>query len=177
VPAGAVAAKREIAEAIHQRFGSFAHGYTFSHHPVVAAACRAALRIVEREDLVARSAERGRYLLERLDTLRRFEIVGDVRGVGLLAAVELVADRESKRPFPRARHLAEEGTARAMAKGLLLWPATGCADGIDGDLLNIAPPFVVTEAEIDEIVELLGRTIQELGDAIAVGPDAAPSPA
>ncbi|HUP22540.1 MAG TPA: aspartate aminotransferase family protein [Thermoanaerobaculia bacterium] len=177
VPAGAVAAKREIAAAIHERFGSFAHGYTFSHHPVVAAACRAALRIVEREGLVERSVALGRYLLERLETLRRFEIVGDVRGVGLLAAVELVADRESKRPFPRARRLAEEVTARAMAKGLLLWPSTGCADGIDGDLLNIAPPFVVSEAEIDEIVELLGRTLQELGESLASGSDAGPATA
>jgi adenosylmethionine-8-amino-7-oxononanoate aminotransferase len=169
VPAGAVAARRSIAEAIHARFGSFAHGYTFSHHPVVAAACRAALRIVEREGLVERSAELGRLLLDRLQTLRRFEIVGDVRGVGLLAAVELVADRETKRPFPRARSLAEEVAARAMAKGLLLWPSTGCADGVDGDLLNIAPPFVVTEAEIDEIVELLGQTLEEVEDWLRTG--------
>jgi adenosylmethionine-8-amino-7-oxononanoate aminotransferase len=168
VPAGAVAAQREIALAIHERFGSFAHGYTFSHHPVVAAACRAALRIVERERLVARSAELGEYLLDRLQTLRRFEIVGDVRGVGLLAAVELVADRETKRPFARARRLAEEICARAMAKGLLLWPSTGCADGVDGDLLNIAPPFVVTEPEIDEIVALLGETLAEVdGSGVA----------
>jgi adenosylmethionine-8-amino-7-oxononanoate aminotransferase len=162
VPAGAVAARRVIAEAIHERFGSFAHGYTFSHHPVVAAACRATLRLVESEGLVARCAERGRYLLERLETLRRFELVGDVRGVGLLAAVELVADRESKRPFPRSRRLAEEITARAMAQGLLLWPSTGCADGVDGDLLNVAPPFVVSEAEIDQIVDRLSAVLAEV---------------
>jgi adenosylmethionine-8-amino-7-oxononanoate aminotransferase len=132
---------------------------------VVAAACREALRIVEREGLVARAEERGRYLLERLQALRRFEIVGDVRGVGLLAAVELVADRATKRPFPRARKLAEEVATRAMANGLLLWPSTGCVDGVDGDLLNVAPPFVVTEREIDEIVDLLSGVLGELRDA------------
>ena len=58
--------------------------------------------------------------------------------------------------------LAEEVAARAMANGLLIWPSTGCADGVDGDLLNIAPPFVVTEAEMDVIVSLLAHTLEEL---------------
>lgn len=162
VPVGAVAVKTEIAEAIRGRFGNFTHGYTFSHHPVVAAACREALAIIRREELVARVRARGSHLFDALRTLERFSFVGDVRGKGLLAGVEFVRDRETRAAFPRSRRLVEEIVERAFGRGLILYPSTGCADGVDGDLVLVAPPFIIDESQIDELVGLLAATLEEI---------------
>lgn len=163
VPAGAVVTKTCLVEAIRKHFGNFIHGYTFSHQPVIAAACRETLSVLERERLVQRAEKRGAYFLERLRTLLRFAFVGDVRGKGLLAGIELVSDRSTRKPFPRSRKLVEEVTRRAFDKGLLVYPSTGCAaDGLEGDLISLAPPFVIEESEIDRIVSLLDQTFAEI---------------
>jgi adenosylmethionine-8-amino-7-oxononanoate aminotransferase len=162
VPAGAVGVGTDIVETIRERFGNFTHGYTFSHHPVVAAACREVLAVLKREHLVERSEERGRYFFKKLQDLTRFPFVGDVRGRGLLAGVEIVADRETGKPFPRGRKLVEEVVRRAFDKGLLIYPSTGCADGVQGDLFNLAPPFVIEEQEIDQLVSILIETFEEM---------------
>jgi adenosylmethionine-8-amino-7-oxononanoate aminotransferase len=162
LPAGAVAVGTSIVETVREKFGNFTHGYTFSHHPVVAAACREVLTVLKREQLVQRARERGRYLFAKLRDLERFPFVGDLRGQGLLAGVEIVADRRTKRPFPRGRRLIEEVTRRAFDKGLLIYPSTGCADGVRGDLFNLAPPFVIEEKEIDEMVSILMEVFQEV---------------
>jgi adenosylmethionine-8-amino-7-oxononanoate aminotransferase len=161
-PVGAVAVAGTLIECIREKFGNFIHGYTFSHNPVVAAACRETLTILKREQLVEKAKERGDYFHEKLDRLYRAAVVGDVRGKGLLAGIELVSDRESKKPFPRSRKLVEEVTARAFEKGLLIYPSTGCADGVGGDLITLAPPFIIEERQIDRIVSLLLETLMEI---------------
>jgi adenosylmethionine-8-amino-7-oxononanoate aminotransferase len=81
--------------------------------------------------------------------------VGDVRGRGLLAGIELVQDQATRAPFPRSAKVTERLVDAAMAEGLIVWPNTGHADGTNGDLVTLAPPFVVTEEELDEIVRRL----------------------
>jgi len=154
-PVGAMAVNRRLIETIRAKFGNFTHGYTFSHHPVVAAACRKTLAILEEEQLVPRVEKLGEYFLTKLKTLERFPFVGDVRGRGLLAGIELVGNRETKEPFPRSRRLVEEVASLAFDKGLLVYPSTGCADGVAGDLITLAPPFIIDEEGIDRIVERL----------------------
>jgi adenosylmethionine-8-amino-7-oxononanoate aminotransferase len=161
-PVGAVAVNRRLIEVIREKFGNFTHGYTFSHHPVVAAACRETLAILKRENLVERVERLGPYFLKKLELLERFSFVGDIRGRGLLAGIELVRDRETKEPFPRSRKLVEEIAALAVQKGLLVYPSTGCADGVDGDIITLAPPFVIDEEGIDRIVERLEETFAGL---------------
>jgi adenosylmethionine-8-amino-7-oxononanoate aminotransferase len=78
-----------------------------------------------------------------------------------MAGVELVADKAARRPFPRGERTAERLTARAFVNGLLVYPSAGCADGQNGDLVMLAPPFVVTEEQIDEMVAILDRTLTE----------------
>jgi adenosylmethionine-8-amino-7-oxononanoate aminotransferase len=85
--------------------------------------------------------------------------VGDVRGRGLLAGVEFVADKSTGAPFPRSVRFAETFAAAALEAGLVVWPNVGQANGRDGDLAMLAPPFVVTESEIDEIVQLFGQAL------------------
>jgi adenosylmethionine-8-amino-7-oxononanoate aminotransferase len=162
VPGGAVAIREEIARHIAEKLGSFTHGFTFSHHPVVAAVAREALAILEREELVARVARLERPFFSALERLKRFDFVGDVRGRGLLAGIELVRDRKTKEPFPRSRKLVEEVASRAFAKGLIIYYGTGMANGTDGDAVVLGPPFILSEREIEEIASLLEETFSEL---------------
>jgi hypothetical protein len=161
VPAGGVLAGERIVEAV-ERAGGFVHGFTFSHHPVVAAACLATLDILEREGLVARAEALGPVLGRALSALLAHPHVGDVRGRGLLWAVEIVEDRAARRPFPRARRRAEAVAARALARGLVTYPSGG-ALGPDGDLLLIAPPFVIGEDEMAGIAGTLDAALADEG--------------
>jgi hypothetical protein len=162
VPGGAVAIREDIARALKDKLGGFTHGFTFSHHPVVAAVAREVLAILQKEDLVSRVARLERPFLAALERLKRFDFVGDVRGRGLLAGIELVRDKKTKEPFPRSRKLVEEVASRAFSKGLILYYGTGMANGVDGDTVLLGPPFVIEERELDEVVGILEETFSEL---------------
>ncbi len=162
VPGGAVAVRETIARTLKDKLGSFTHGFTFSHHPVVAAVAREVLSILERDELVARVARLERPFFAALERLKRFDFVGDIRGRGLLAGIELVRDKTTKEPFPRSRKLAEEVASRAFARGLIIYYGTGMANGVDGDTVILGPPFVIEERELDDIARLLEETFSEL---------------
>jgi hypothetical protein len=162
VPVGGVLARHGIVEALEAR-GGFVHGFTFSHHAVSAAACLATLDILEREGLVERARDRGERLFQLLEPLRSRTHVGDIRGRGLMAGIELVADRRTRRAFPRTERRAEGVAALCFARGLVVYAATGCADGTDGDLVMLAPPFVVSEEELVRTVEVLAEGLEEAG--------------
>jgi adenosylmethionine-8-amino-7-oxononanoate aminotransferase len=159
MPVGAVLASEAIVETV-ERAGGFVNGFTFSHHPVTAAAALATLEILERERLVERAAVMGEHARSRLQALRARPQVGDVRGRGLMLAVELVADADRRRPFPRAEKSAERVAARAFADGLIVYPSVGGATGTEGDAIMLAPPLVVTEDEIDEMARILDGAIR-----------------
>lgn len=165
LPLSAVAAPRRIVDTIAAGSGALAHAQTFSHNPVACAAGLAAVRHIRRHKLVERCARLGEYLFNRLESVSDLPAVGDVRGRGLLAGVEFVEDKVSRRPFPRSLHFAEAFTENAQDEGLVVWPNVGHAGG-DGDLAMLAPPFTVTEQEIDEIVlrfkKALERTLKAL---------------
>jgi hypothetical protein len=162
VPGGAVAVKESLARSIAEKLGSFSHGYTFSHHPVVAAVAREALRILEAEKLVERVKRLEAPFFDALSRLKRFDFVGDIRGRGLLAGIELVRDRKTKEPYPRSQKLVEKIAARAFERGLVVYYGTGMANGVDGDTLVLAPPFVIDEGQIEEIASILEETFSEL---------------
>lgn len=152
-PLGLVIASGPVHDTV-QAAGGFVHGFTWSHHPGGAAVGRAVLARMTTDDLVERSRTCGALLLDQLhNALDGIAIVGDVRGQGLLVGVELVADRPTKTPFPRAAAVVERVTRTAKDLGLLLYPSTGCANGVDGDLFLIGPPLVVADAELATIVE------------------------
>jgi adenosylmethionine-8-amino-7-oxononanoate aminotransferase len=169
-PFGFVAASAEVYEAVAGPAGSgFLHGFTYSHAPVGAAVAREVLRIIESEGLVEASASKG----ERLRSLAKTAFgdhpaVGDIRGRGLLVGVELVADRESRDPFPRAARVTESVVEAARDRGLLVYSGTGVANGVDGDTILLGPPFIVTDEE-------LRRIATTLADAIDAGVAAATS--
>ncbi len=166
-PLSALLAPTKIIDALAKGGGSFSHAQTFSHFPVSCAAGLAAVRHIRAKGLVARSAAMGRVLLARLESLRPLPFIGDVRGLGLLAAVEFVEDKASRAPFPRKLKFAEAFTAAALDAGLLVWPNTGQADGENGDLVMLAPPFIVTEEEIEELLSRFKLALEKTAAALA----------
>ncbi|HEX4799794.1 MAG TPA: aspartate aminotransferase family protein [Sphingomicrobium sp.] len=159
-PIGAVICTTAVYDAIAEGSGALKHGQTYNAHPVGCAAAVAVQEVVRGENLLHRVKQAGARLFELLDD--RFgdhPHVGDIRGRGLLQAIELVADRQSKAPFDAALKLHERAKKDAFERGLLIYPGAGTADGQSGDHILLAPPYNVSDDEIDLIVDLLGQTI------------------
>ncbi len=143
--------------------GGFVHGFTYSHSAMGAAVGLEVLRILKDEELVRASHDKGDHLLTSLrERLADDPHVGDVRGRGLMVAVELVQDRETKKPFPRTDRVTERVVAAAKLNGLLLYSSTGCADGTEGDLVMFGPPIVIQDDELDEAVNKSAAAIATL---------------
>lgn len=166
VPLSAVAASREIVDTIHSRGRSFLHAQTFAHHPVGCAAGVATLSYIEKHKLLERCRSMGSLLLDALAPFRSRRNVGDIRGKGLLVGIEFVQDKAQKSPFDRKIKYAEKFISRAQENGLVLWPNVGHADGLNGDLVLLAPPFVVTEENISQITNKLSVTLDEINKTL-----------
>jgi hypothetical protein len=138
----------------------FVHGFTFSHHVVGAAAGLAVIQRMDDLRLVATAESKGSRLSAALhDALGSHPAVGDIRGIGLMMAVELVADRHTKMPFPRSARAAERLTSLAKDEGLLVYPSTGCAGDGEGDLIMIGPPLIISDQEMDTLVSKLASAV------------------
>jgi adenosylmethionine-8-amino-7-oxononanoate aminotransferase len=155
-PIGAVLVGEKIVAALDAGSGFFQHGHTYIGHPVACAAALAVQKVIQRDDLLARVRRQGAALSDRLQrAFGAHPSVGDIRGRGLFMALELVADRESKRPFDPALKLHARIKGEAMARGLMVYPMGGTIDGRKGDHVLLAPPFIVGDADLDEIVSRL----------------------
>jgi hypothetical protein len=163
-PFGFVAASGEIYDAVTAA-GPFVHGFTYSHAPIGAAVAGEVLRILDEERLVEAAAVKGERLRTLLDAALAGEPgLGEIRGRGLLVGIELVADPETRAPFPRAARLTETVVRAARERGVLLYSSTGCADGVNGDLLVLGPPFVISESELEHVASVVADAVH---DAVA----------
>jgi L-2,4-diaminobutyrate transaminase len=152
----------QVMEDAADRIGSFSHGYTYSGHPIGAACANAVLDIVEREDLPGNARTTGEYFQSELrKAFAQMPIVGEVRGVGLMGAVEFVADREKKTRFDVGLKVGARISAAARARGLIARAMP------HGDILGFAPPLVVTREEVDLIVGLAAEATQEVMNELA----------
>jgi len=155
VPFGFAAASGEVFETVAER--GFVHGFTWSHNGLGAAVAHAALRRLRDDGLVERSRVLGATIARELDeALADVPNVGDVRGRGMMIGIELVRDRETKEPFARQKRVTEQVVAAARESGLLLYSSTGHADGTNGDLVMLGPPFILSD---DEAALLVERTV------------------
>ena len=162
-PLSAVVAPRRLADVLAAGSGGLVHAQTYSHHAVSCAAGLAALQYLAAHRLVDQVAARSPLFLgEALAPVRAQPMVGDVRGIGLLAGVELVADRVTRAPFPRSVKLAERATQAALDHGLVVWPNTGHLAGGDGDILMLAPPFTISDSECHDIGTRLCAALDSL---------------
>jgi len=132
----------------------FGHGFTYTAHPVSAAAGLANLDIIEREDLISNARSVGAHLHERLQAvIGPHPIVGEVRGLGLIAGIELAADKKTREPFPVDQAVARRVNAHALERGLMTRPL------LDGDILALSPPLTIRTSEIDEMLERLRQAL------------------
>lgn len=163
-PLGLMIARGELVDVVDTA-GTFVHGFTWSHHPIGARVATAVIDVIERDDLVGRSAELGRRSQAALDgALGSHPCVGDVRGLGLLRAVEFVADRATMAPFDRAERITERVTAAAFDRGLTVYPSTSAVDGRVGDAVLLGPPLSVAEHELDTMIERLVDAARDVLD-------------
>jgi adenosylmethionine-8-amino-7-oxononanoate aminotransferase len=165
-PLGAVIASKKVVDAIAAGSGAFLHGFTYNAHPVSVAAGRAVLRRVRSQKLVhaadsAADGTAGSALKIALESLRDLDLVGDVRGLGLLWGVEFVADKKTKAPCPPEKNFAGLVGQACLRRGLLVYPMQGCVDGIAGDHLLIAPPAVISAEEVKWAVEQTRAAVVE----------------
>jgi len=147
IPLGGIATKKEIVDVIKVKSGDgdFSYGHTFTNHPVSAAVGAAVLDYINKHDLVEKCAKRGEYLFHKLNELKEFSFVGDVRGKGLMAGIEFVKDKATKEPFSRKLKITEKVIDQLFESGLVVYPAKGFVNGIDGDAIMVAPPLIVEE--------------------------------
>ncbi len=166
-PVGAVLVGGRVIDAIAQGSGFFQHGHTYIGHPVACAAALAVQRVLKRDRLVERCARQGEKLRERLaGAFGAHRHVGDIRGRGLFWAIELVRDRATKEPFDPKLRFAARIKQEAMGLGLLCYPMGGTIDGARGDHVLLAPPFIVTDEELDLLIE---RLVEAVDRAVAAG--------
>ena len=159
-PIGAVLVGGRIIDAFTKGSGLFQHGHTYLGHPLACAGALAVQKVIRRDNLLANVMRQGEHLTRRLkERFGNHHHVGDVRGRGLFQAIELVTDRASKATFDPRHKLHARIKQQAMARGLMVYPMGGTIDGINGDHVLLAPPFIVDEAGIDTIVDRLGDVI------------------
>jgi adenosylmethionine-8-amino-7-oxononanoate aminotransferase len=159
-PVGAVLIGRQVIDALAAGSGFFQHGHTYIGHPVACAAALAVQQVLARDALVERCAQQGRRLRDALEAaFRGSPYVGDIRGRGLFQAIELVADRATKAPFDAQLKLHARVKREAMEQGLMTYPMGGTIDGARGDHVLLAPPFIISDAELDFLIERLVRSV------------------
>ncbi len=159
-PIGAMLASGQIIETIRQGSGSFQHGHTYLAHPIACAAALEVQNVISDEGLLGKVRERGAQLERRLtERFGNHRHVGDIRGRGLFWAIELVADRATRKPFDPALKLNQRIKTVAFDNGLACYPMGGTVDGRNGDHILLAPPYIATSEDIDMIVDRLGHAV------------------
>ena len=163
-----VVAPRRIVDVLARGTGSFLHAQTFSHHATACAAGVATLAYLKRHRLIERCAAMGQVMHDRLGRLRDLPCVGDVRGRGLLAGIEFVEDKASRKPFPASVHFADAFASTALELGLTVWPNAGQLPDGTGDLAMLAPPFIIDEDQIEEMVTVFSQAVERTAAQIGV---------
>ena len=159
-PLSAVVVHNKVYEVVAGGSGKHTQGFTYTANPLSCAAGLAVLDYIRENNLVETAAARGKYLHRRLKELGKIDIIGDVRGRGMLQGIEFVADKETREPFSTGAGLTSRIVSKAFDRGLVLIAGLGgCADGVRGDQIQITPAFVISETEIDRAVEIIEEVL------------------
>lgn len=159
-PLGAMVAQDRIVDPVLDK-GGFIHGFTYAGNPLACAAGLAVIEEIESQDLMANAEEVGAYLKRRLEGLmQRFAFIGDVRGKGLLLAFELVSDRETLCPLPKELNAFDRLVEIAYSRGLIIY-SRRTRGGHEGDHILVCPPMITTQSQVDEIMDLLTKSLEQ----------------
>jgi len=161
-PLGAVLVSRRVAERFERGSGTFQHGFTYQAHPVATAAGNAVLDHMEKHKLFDRVQPAAASLRATLARLEGHPHVGEIRGLGLLVGIEFVADKSTRQPFPKSENIAERIRQAALDQDVLIYPTQGCVDGINGDHILLAPPFIISESECRLVAAALESALRTI---------------
>jgi len=165
-PMAGVLVHDRIYDLFAEKSGRFVHGHTYNGHAIACAAGYAVQEYMEEHRLVERAAVTGADLGRRLQALRKHELVGDVRGLGMMWGIEFVVDRAAKTPPPRRLDVSGRVTNEAMKRGVIVYPGAGGVDGVLGDHILVGPPFVIKDGEIDELIGAVDEAIVAVAPAV-----------
>jgi len=161
-PIGGVLVREPIFQAFAQGSGFFQHGHTYMAHPTACAAALAVQHTIEQDQLLSRVNQLSSHIFRNLkDQLSDHPYIGDIRGRGLLIGLELVADRETKQPLPAGSNIHQLIKQFAMQRGLMCYPMAGTIDGKQGHHILLAPPFILSDQQADELVDKLQLSLQD----------------
>ncbi len=166
-PLGAVVVSDRVLAPILAARHNFVGGHTYAAHTLSCAVGVEVLRIMIEEKLVERSARIGAYLLGRLQGLSDHPLVGDVRGLGMMCGIELVADKAAKTPFPPEKAIGELVLEESLKRGVIVYPGSGTVDGVAGDHVKLTPPLILTEDQADELVAGLSGALDAVAESVA----------
>jgi len=159
-PLGAVLIAPHVVEAFERGSGAFQHGFTYQAHPVATAAGNAVLDYIESHNLFERVPSAAVALRKELSEMESHPNVGEIRGLGLLLGIEFVKNKSAREPFPRESNIAERIRQAALDQNVLTYPTQGCVDGINGDHILLAPPFIISREESAQIARALHSALQ-----------------
>jgi len=167
-PVGATLISSKLSEAILQGSGSVKHSHTYMGHSAACAGALAVQKVIEEDELLPQVQARGAYFTNLLkERFGQHAHVGDIRGRGLFMGLEFVENRETKEPFAPELNVAGRLKDATFENGLICYPAGGTADGIKGDHVLLAPPFIISEPQLDELVDKLEKSLSQVMDAIS----------
>jgi len=158
-PLAAVLVHDKIMHLLRERKSNFKGGHTYCANPLSARVGVEVLDIIKEQNLIENSRRMGLRLLEGLQKLLAHPTVGDVRGRGLMAGVEFVRNKQTKEPFPLEYLFGKRVFEEAFARGLVVFPSSGTVDGVMGDHLLLAPPFIINESQVDDLVRILDEAV------------------
>ena len=165
-PLSAVIASKQVMEPFVAQNSFFLGGHTYACNPMGAAVGHFVIEYMEKHQLIENANNQGNYLKEKLHRLYNLEIVGDIRGEGLLIGVEFVKDKKTKEPFPSEMNISKRIGELTLNAGVILYPGKGSCDGFFGDHLLICPPLIINSSQCDKIVDVLESCIKKLQDEI-----------
>jgi len=160
-PLGAILVAPRVVDAFEKGSAAFMHGFTYQAHPVAAAAGNAVFDYLEAHNLFEKVTLAGDMLRRSLAKLESHPHVGQVRGLGLLQGIEFVKEKINREPFPRGAGIAEKIRQAALQKNVLVYPGQGTVDGVRGDHLLLAPPFIIDQSECEQIANAVQYALKE----------------
>lgn len=165
-PVGGMFVRTPLAAVLKEGSGAFIHGHTYNGNPVTAASVVATMKFIKEHHVFENAAIQGEYLGKLMNQLLDNPIVGEVRGLGLMRGVEIVSDKKTREPFAPSVKAAQKLTQECLARGLVVYPGSGQADGVSGDQFMVAPPLIAKKEEIDEIVSRLEEALKATAKAL-----------
>jgi adenosylmethionine-8-amino-7-oxononanoate aminotransferase len=169
-PLGAVMVSERAVEGFHKGSGVLLHGFTYNAHPVAATAGVAVSDFARENRLFEQVEQKGEYLRSALARLMESPYVGDIRGKGLLLGIEFVANRETREPFPAELQVSSQVAAMMLESGVLSYPMQGSVDGYRGDHLLLAPPYVISTEQMNELAEAIFRAVATVSSNLEKSP-------